>query len=171
MDMTAWELDTKLANLARELHSTRKLSPTQIRQRAGFLDSNDQPAPAFIAAPERGASGAVNHLPHFCKTLVFLWHGVSGQLLDCTQKAWFRIYQVFNVRQDIPGIYQVYTRYILYIYHAKVTCYKLLASLVAHARLAASDRDFPRIFSVLATERPPTLGWGCPKFQNQVLIW
>ncbi len=41
MDMP--ELDTKLANLARELHSTRKLSPTQIRQRIGFLDSNDQP--------------------------------------------------------------------------------------------------------------------------------
>ena len=41
MDMT--ERDTQLANLAREFHSTRKLSPTQIRQRAGFLDSNDQP--------------------------------------------------------------------------------------------------------------------------------
>jgi hypothetical protein len=43
MDMT--ERDTQLSNLARasELHSTRKLSPTQIRQRAGFLDSNEQP--------------------------------------------------------------------------------------------------------------------------------
>ncbi len=41
MDMT--EQDTQLANLSRELHSTRKLSPTQIRQRAGFLNSNDQP--------------------------------------------------------------------------------------------------------------------------------
>lgn len=41
MDLT--ERETHLANLARELHSTRKLSPTQIRQRAGFLDGNDQP--------------------------------------------------------------------------------------------------------------------------------
>ncbi len=41
MDMT--ERDTQLANLASELHSTSKLSPTQIRQLAGFLDSNDQP--------------------------------------------------------------------------------------------------------------------------------
>lgn len=37
------ERDAQLANLARELHSTRKFSPMQIRQRAGFLDSNDQP--------------------------------------------------------------------------------------------------------------------------------
>jgi hypothetical protein len=37
------ERDTQLANLARELHLTRKFSPMQIRQRAGFLDSNDQP--------------------------------------------------------------------------------------------------------------------------------
>jgi hypothetical protein len=41
MDMT--ERDTQLANLARELHSTSNLSPTQIRQLAGFLDSIDQP--------------------------------------------------------------------------------------------------------------------------------
>jgi hypothetical protein len=33
-------------------------------------------------------------------------HGFSGQQLDCTQKAWF------TVRQDIPGIYQVYTMHI-----------------------------------------------------------
>ena len=30
--------------------------------------------------------------------------------------------------------------------------------------------DFLRIFSVLATERLPTRGWGLPKFHNQVLI-
>jgi hypothetical protein len=35
-------------------------------------------APAFIAAPERG--GAVNHLPRFCKTLVFLW-SPSGEFI------------------------------------------------------------------------------------------
>jgi hypothetical protein len=40
MDMTEW--DTQLANLSRELHSTRKLSPMQIRHRNGFLASNDQ---------------------------------------------------------------------------------------------------------------------------------
>ena len=37
------ERDAQLANLARELHATRKFSPAQIRNRAGFLDSNDQP--------------------------------------------------------------------------------------------------------------------------------
>ncbi len=37
------ERDAQLANLARELYSTSKFSPMQIRQRAGFLDSNDQP--------------------------------------------------------------------------------------------------------------------------------
>ncbi len=36
------ERDAQLANLARELHSARKLSPMQIRQRAAFLDSNDE---------------------------------------------------------------------------------------------------------------------------------
>ena len=43
-------------------------------------------------------------------------HGISGQLLDSTQKAWF------TVRQDMQGIIPVYTMYILCIYHAKVTC-------------------------------------------------
>ncbi len=43
-------------------------------------------------------------------------HGFSEQLLDSTQKA------CFTVRQDIPGIYKVYTMYIPDIYHAKVTC-------------------------------------------------
>jgi hypothetical protein len=37
------ERDAQLANLARELHSASKLSPMQIRQQAGFLDSNDEP--------------------------------------------------------------------------------------------------------------------------------
>ncbi len=32
-------------------------------------------------------------------------------------------------------------------------------SFVAHARLAASDRDFCQILSVLATERKPIWGW------------
>ncbi len=60
--------------------------------------------------------------------------------------------------------------YILYICHAKVYTYAMQSSLVAHARLAAQDRDFPRIFSVLATERQPTQDWGHPKFHIQVLI-
>jgi hypothetical protein len=63
-------------------------------------------------------------------------------------------------------IYQVYTRYI-----PGIPCENhVLAFLVAHPRLEASDRDFPRIFSVLATDRPPTRGWGRPKFHNLVLI-
>ena len=32
-----------LPNLARSLHSSRKLTPAQIRNRTGFLDSNDRP--------------------------------------------------------------------------------------------------------------------------------
>ena len=35
-----------LPNLARSLHSSRKLTPAQIRNRTGFLDSNDRP---FVA--------------------------------------------------------------------------------------------------------------------------
>ncbi len=67
-----------------------------------------------------------------------------------------------------------YTRYIHGIYHvytAHIPCDgHLRARLVAHPRLEASDRDFRRSFSVLATERPPMRGWGRPKFHNQVLI-
>ncbi len=48
---------------------------------------------------------------------------------------------------DIPGIYHVYTGHIPYEGH-------LRARLVAHPRLEASDLEFLRIFSVLATERP-----------------
>jgi hypothetical protein len=75
-----------------------------------------------------------------------------------------RIYKVFF--RYIPCIYYAYM-YILRIYHLKVAC---LALLVIHPRLEASDWDFRRSFSVLATERPPTRGWGCPQFHNQVLI-
>ena len=59
----------------------------------------------------------------------------------------------------IPGIYHVYTMHI--------PCEgSLRACLVAHPRLEASDLDFRRSFSVFATERPPTRGWGRPKFHN-----
>jgi hypothetical protein len=43
-------------------------------------------------------------------------HGILGQQLDSTQKAWF------IVIQDIPGIFLVYTLYILCIFHVMVTC-------------------------------------------------
>jgi hypothetical protein len=60
---------------------------------------------------------------------------------------------------------------ICYVYSKHIPCKgPLLASLVPHPRLKASDRDIRRIFSVLATERQPTRGWGRPKFHNQVLI-
>ena len=42
--------------------------------------------------------------------------------------------------------------------------------LVFQARRAASDLDFLRIRSVLATERPPTRGWGLPKFHSRPLV-
>ena len=35
--------DVHLPNLARELHSTRQLTPMQIRNRTGFLDANERP--------------------------------------------------------------------------------------------------------------------------------
>ena len=84
-------------------------------------------------------------------------HGISGHQLNFTQKS------SFTTRQYILGIYMVYTMHIPCGSH-------VLAFLVAHPRLEASDRDFRRIFSVLDTERPPTRGWGRPKFHNQVLI-
>ena len=45
-----------------------------------------------------------------------------------------------------------------------------LAFLVFQARWAASDLDFLRIRSVLATDRLPTRGWGLPQFHSQALI-
>ncbi len=59
----------------------------------------------------------------------------------------------------IPCIFHVYSSHLI-----------VLARFVDHARLAASDRDFLLIFLVLVTERPPTRGWGRPKFHSQVLI-
>jgi hypothetical protein len=41
---------------------------------------------------------------------------------------------------------------------------------VFQARRDVSDLECLRIFSVLATESPPTRGWGLPKFHSQVLI-
>ncbi len=83
-----------------------------------------------------------------------------------------RIYKV--CLRYIPCIYYAYTRYVYGIYHVytmNIPCDgDLQARLVARPRLEASDRDFRRSFSVLATERSPTRGWGCPKFHNQVLI-
>jgi hypothetical protein len=73
------------------------------------------------------------------------------------------IYCQTGYTRYIPGIYQVYTMHILCEGH-------LRALLVAHPRLEASDLDFRRSLSVLATERQPTRGWGGPKFHNQVLI-
>jgi hypothetical protein len=92
-----------------------------------------------------------------------LSNDISGHKRICSQKA------SFSTRQDIPSIYQVNTMHIPCKSH-------LQAFLVAHQRLPVdesvedSDWDFTRIFSVLATERPPTRGWGRPKFNNQVLI-
>ena len=63
----------------------------------------------------------------------------------------------------ILGVYQVYVYHITY---AAI----LLAFLVSQARLDVSDLDFVRIRSVLATESPPTLGWGLPKLHIQSLI-
>jgi hypothetical protein len=64
----------------------------------------------------------------------------------------------------------VYSIYIPCIFHVYSSHLIVLARFVAHARLAASDRNFLWIFSVLATERLPTRGWGRPKFHSQVLI-
>ena len=40
-----------LPSLARSLHSSRKLKPAQIRNRTGFLDSNDRPFIPTIHSP------------------------------------------------------------------------------------------------------------------------
>ena len=72
-------------------------------------------------------------------------------------------YSAWISERYIPGIYQVYT------YHMSSAAI-LRAFLVSQARLDVSDLDFLRILSVLATESPPTLGWGLPKFHSQSLI-
>ncbi len=71
-------------------------------------------------------------------------------------------YSIALKKHDLMSdrIYHVYTRYIPYIYYVYTMQMSLRDSLVAHTRLAASNREFPRIFS----------GWGRPKFHNQVLI-
>ncbi len=53
----------------------------------------------------------------------------------------------------MQGLYQAYT------YHISCAAI-LLAFLVSQERLDASDLDLLRIFSVLDTESPPTLGPG-----------
>ena len=74
-----------------------------------------------------------------------------------------QFYTAWISERYIPGIYQVYT------YHMSSAAI-LRAFLVSQARLDVSDLDFLRILSVLATESPPTLGWGLPKFHSQSLI-
>ncbi len=78
-------------------------------------------------------------------------------------------------------IYQVYTRYILGIYYT-YTMQMSLASLCncPHSfgslspKLPSDLLSFWPILltcgTALPTERPRTLGWGRPKFHNQVLI-
>ncbi len=46
---------------------------------------------------------------------------------------------------------------------------RLLARRVSQVLFAAAPMHLLRIFSVLATERQATLGWGSPKFHNQAL--
>ena len=72
-------------------------------------------------------------------------------------------YSAWMSDRYIPGVYQVY------IYHITYAAI-LQAFLVSQARLDVSDLDFLRILSVFATESPPTLGWGLPKFHSQSLI-
>ena len=71
----------------------------------------------------------------------------------------------FTDQWYMTGIWQVY------VYHmsASASATRFLARRVSQALFAASPRHLLLIFSVLATERPATRGWGLPKFQSQVL--
>ena len=98
-------------------------------------------------------------------------HGISGQLLDSTQKAWF------IVRQDIHGISMVYTMYIPCIFMqwslaSPLSCPAALGSLrpglpselfsfghreVAHTRLGPSKVPQPGVD--LVNMAAPPWGW------------
>jgi hypothetical protein len=76
-------------------------------------------------------------------------------------------------------VWQVYVKYMHGIYLQSLleslldfspSAPRFREFLVFQARRAASDLDILRIRSVLATERPPTRGWGLPKFHSQALI-
>ncbi len=54
-------------------------------------------------------------------------------------------------------------------YVASASAALLLARRVSQALFAAAALHLLRIFSVLATERQATRGWGRPKFHSQVL--
>ncbi len=75
----------------------------------------------------------------------------------------------FTEQSYMIGISSVYVRYMHVIYlqldsSSSAGCF--LAFLVFQARRAASDLDFVRIRSVLATDRLPTRGWGLPKLHS-----
>ncbi len=74
---------------------------------------------------------------------------------------------IFTPHQYLTGIYQAYTKYIHTISLLPPSCGP---SWSPQARLDVSDLDFLRILSVLATESPPTLGWGLPKFHSPSFI-
>ncbi len=80
-------------------------------------------------------------------------------------------YLITLKRHDLLSdrIYQGYTRYIPCIYQT-YTIRRSLASPLSCPSALGSLRPRLLIFSVLATERPPTRGWGRPKFHSQVLI-
>jgi hypothetical protein len=87
-------------------------------------------------------------------------HGSTGQQLECIQKI------CFTHSQDKRDIYHVYTMYTPCIYQSldspgPLCCPRSFGSIGPGL---ASD------LLVLATERPPTRGWGRPKFHSQVLI-
>ena len=54
--------DVHLPNLARELHSTRQLTPMQIRNRTGFLDVNERPYIVGYRHPTAAFAGEVDSL-------------------------------------------------------------------------------------------------------------
>ena len=77
----------------------------------------------------------------------------------------------FTEHSYMTGICQVYACHIFQLDASESASAARLfrACRVSQARRDVSDLDFLRILSVLATESPPTRGWGLPKFHNQVI--
>ena len=81
-------------------------------------------------------------------------------------------YSIALKRHDLLSdmIYNVYSRYLPCIYYAYTMRRSLANPLSCPSALGSLRLGLPSELLSLATEKPPTRGWGRPKFHNQVLI-
>ncbi len=90
--------------------------------------------------------------------------GVSGQLLNCTQKAWFA------VRQDTPGTNQVFTMYIV-LYTIHIPCKGHLLELRLHFQKARNKRTSAKeVLNPFYIESGNLNRWGLVYSLNSLLF-